>query len=331
MEKLINHTDMKTTDDFRQFFETRLAKELATAESARKGTIVRAILVWVFAIPLGIAATWGLARWMGMEYIIAIAVLHALIFGFLAYMLWKEVLSSRRFYNLFKARVIDGIVRFVDERLHYIPHRYLPPAVLVQSRLFAKPIHQYEGDDYCFMQLENGTLVEFSEVHARTVERGNGKKQTISLFDGLFAHVHCAEARVGDFYILPRGMSDADLYQAGRLTAYTADVPEFDEHFVIYASSGAALRRYLSPQLVRAIVEFHREYPDRTLLLSTHNKELYLGISCQSHLFEPDVWQSLMNVKALEQFFVDLSVLMRLLNAAADLSGSPVTMEAQPA
>lgn len=322
---------MKSTDDFRQFFRNQLSKELAGAESARKGTIVRGIMVWVLAVPLSIAATWGLAEWMGKEYTIAIAILVTLVFGFLAYMFWRQILSNRHFYNLFKGRVIDGIVRFVDERLHYIPHRYIPPAILVQSRLFAKPIHQYEGDDYCFMQLENGTFLEFSEVHARTIEKQNGKKQALPLFDGLFAHLKCTEPRVGDLYILPKGMTEADLYQTGRLLQHTTNNPEFDQHFVVYVSSHAVVRRYVTPQLIEAILEFHREYPNRRFLMATHGKEVYLGIFCQAHFFEPDVWHPLTNVESLEQFFIDISSLMRLLNAIIDLSGSPVPAEAQPA
>ncbi|MCS7297856.1 MAG: DUF3137 domain-containing protein [Bacteroidia bacterium] len=322
---------MKTLEEFRQFFSEKLTHELSAAEAARKATIFRAVLVWVFAIPFGALATWLIAEWMGQEYLVAIAILVTLVLGFLAYMLWKEVLSSRRFYNLFKGRVIDGIVRFVDERLHYIPHRYLPAATLVKSRLFGKPIHRYEGDDYCFMQLENGTFVEFSEIHAKSIEKQEGKKVAVPVFDGLFAHVRSHEARVGDFYILPKGMTDADLYQPGRLTLYTADHPDFDSHFAVYASSGAAARRYLTPSLTEAILDFHRQYPDRTVLIASHGKEVYVGLSCNSHLFEPDVWQSLQKIEALEEFFLDLAALMKLLNTVTDLSGAPVSPEAQPA
>ncbi|MCS6895084.1 MAG: DUF3137 domain-containing protein [Bacteroidia bacterium] len=322
---------MMTIEDFRQFFSERLAKELGAAESARKSTIFKAVLVWVLAVPLGIVATWGITKLMGAEHLIAVAILVTLVFGFVAYMFWKEVLSSRHFYNLFKGRVIDGIIRFVDERLHYIPHRYIPPATLVKSRLFALPIHQYEGDDYCFMQLENGTSLEFSEVHAKSIEKKDNKKEFVPVFDGLFAHIHCSEPRIGDLYILPKGMTEADLYQPGRLQSHTTENSEFDQNFTVYASSLAAARKYLTPQLIEALLQFRREHPERTVLLATHGKEVYVGITCKSHLFEPDVWQPLTNVSALEEFFIDVSALMRLLRAAANLSGSPVQVEAQPA
>ncbi|MEN3041652.1 MAG: DUF3137 domain-containing protein [Bacteroidia bacterium] len=322
---------MVTIDDFRRFFSEKLVKELETAESARKKTILKAILVWVLAVPLGIGAIWGLANLMGKEYLVAIVILVVLVFSFIGYMFWKEILNSRSFYTLFKGRVIDGIIRFVDERLHYIPHRYISPNVLVNSRLFNLPIHQYEGDDYCFMQLENGVFLEFSEVHAKSIEKKDSKKEVKPIFDGLFAHIHCVEPRIGDIYILPKDMTDANLYQPGRIQAHKSDNPEFDAHFNVYTSSLAAFRKYLTPQLINTILELHREHPERNIMIASHGKEVYVGITCKSHFFEPDVWKPLINVSALEEFFADISALMRLLNTTADLSGSPAKMEAQPA
>ncbi|MCX7606093.1 MAG: DUF3137 domain-containing protein [Bacteroidia bacterium] len=323
---------MKTLNEFRQFFSEQLSRELAAAESARKGTITRAIVVWVVAVPMAALAIWATSSWMGKEYLVPLIILNALIFFFLAYMLWREILSSRKFYNLFKGRVIEGIVRFVDERLHYIPHRYISASTFVKSRLFGKPVHKYEGDDYCFLQLENGSFLEFSEVHALTQVREGGQKRYEPVFEGLFSHVRCPEARVGDIYILPKGLSEADLYQPGRLQTFTTENTAFDQHFTVYANSGAAVRRYLTPELIRGFMEFRERHPDRMIYYASHGSEVYLGLTAPSHLFEPNVWESLGDVKSLEQFFLDLSELMSLLHVAADLSGEPVKTEApQPA
>lgn len=322
---------MKTLSDFRQFFSEQLSRELTAAEGARKATVLRGISIWIIAVPLAAFATWATSSWMGMEYLIPLIILNGLIFFFLAYMLWKEVLSSRRFYNLFKGRVIDGIIRYVDDRLHYIPHRYIAASTFVKSRLFGKPIHKYEGDDYCFMQLENGTTVEFSEVHALTQVKENNQRRYEPVFEGLFAHVKCAEGRVGDLYILPKGITEADLYQPGRVQSFSTEDAAFNEHFTVYATSGAAVRRYLTPTLLRAFVEFRERNPERLLYYASHGSEIYLALTAPSHLFEPEVWKSLVDVNSLEQFFVDLNELMNLLNASADLSGQPKAPEAQPA
>lgn len=322
---------MKTLESFRQFFSEQLSKELQVAESARKGTILRAILVWIGAIPVTLLAIWASSSFMGKEYLVPLIILNVLVFFFLAYMLYREVLSSRKFYNLFKGRVIEGIVRYVDERLHYIPHRYVSVNTFVKSRLFGKPVHKYEGDDYCFMKLDNGTVVEFSEVHAFTQVKSEGKARYEPVFEGLFAHVQSVELRAGDMYILPKGLSEADLYQPGRVHAYPSGDPTFDEHFVIYATSQGTVRRYLTPELIRTFNEFRQRHVERLLYFATHGHDLYLGLTAPAHLFEPDVWKSLADVKSLEAFFLDLSELMELLRAAADLSGEPTKPEAQPA
>lgn len=323
--------DMKTLEEFRRFFAEELSQELAAAESARKKTIFKGFLVWVAAVPLTALATWASISFMGKEYWFPLIILNGLVFFFLAYMLWREVLSSRRFYNLFKGRVIEGIIRYVDDRLHYIPHRAIPVSTFVKSRLFGKPVHKYEGDDYCFMQLENGTVAEFSEAHAFSLIKENNQRRQEPIFEGLFGHIKTAEGRIGDLYILPKGLSDADLHQPGRVQAFTPDHSEFAEHFVVYANSGAAVRRCLTPSLVQAFLDFRAQHPDCLLYYASHGSDIYVGMTASKPLFEPHVWQSLTDVQSLESFFVDLSAFMRVLGSVADLSGQPQTSEPQPA
>ncbi|MDW8133427.1 MAG: DUF3137 domain-containing protein, partial [Bacteroidia bacterium] len=235
------------------------------AESARKSTTLRAIIIWILAVPITILAIWASSTWMGQEYLIPLIILNVLIFFFLAYMVSREILNSRKFYNLFKGRVIEGIIKYIDDRLHYIPHRYIAATTFLKSRLFGKPIHKYEGDDYCFMQLENGTAVEFSEVHALTLVKEGNKKHYEPVFEGLFAHVTCKEPRLGDIYIVPKGVSESDLYQPGRVQTYASEDSGFDQHFTVYANSAGAVKRYLTPELTKAFREFKERHPDKQI------------------------------------------------------------------
>lgn len=323
---------MKTLGDFRKFFDEQLSVELSAAEAARKGTIFRAFLIAGIVAVLALLALWGVVAVLGAVHLIGAGILVALVFSLLGFMLVRETLRNRHFYNLFKGRVVEGIVKYVDKRLHYIPHRYIPSSVLLRSHLFNKPAHSYEGDDYCFMQLENGTFLEFSEAHLKGIVKEESIKKVVPLFDGIFAHLHLPEARVGEMYILPSGMSEADIYHTGRLHTYTAEVPEFDSQFVIYASTVAAVRRYLTPTLIRTFSEFRTKYPNRHIYYASHGYDIYLGITAEQHFFEPNVWHSLADVESLERFFLDLNDTMMLLNAVADLSGEPITsQQPQPA
>jgi len=316
---------MKTLEDFRQYFADYLSKELSTAESVRKQTIVRAVLVWVFAIPVTLLSVWGITQFMGQEHFWAVAILCGLVFGFLAYMLYREVLSSRRFYNLFKSRVIDGIIRFVDDRLYYLPHRAVPVAVFGRSGLFNKPVHRYEGDDYCVVQLENGTIVEFSEVHAHHKVKGNQGNREESVFEGLFAHVKLSNPRGGEIYIVPKGTSPEELgNKSTRFQSYPVENAAFSSVYEVYVNSPMTGKRCLTPELIEAFVSYHQHHPDLPLYYASHGHNIYVAMPRKSVLFEPDIWSSLVDVQSLEAFFKDLSDLWQILNKAVDLSGQPI-------
>lgn len=106
---------------------------------------------------------------------------------------------------------------------------------------------------------------------------------------------------------------------------------EFDKNFTVYANLSSAVRRYLTPSLISAIKAFHQRHPDQLIYYASHGNSLYVALSSPSHLFEPNVWESLAKVETLEQFFLDLNELMGILRAAADLSGASVAPQAQPA
>lgn len=322
--------DMKTLDDFRRYYAEYLSKELGTAEATRKSTIVKAFLVWVLAIPITAGAVWVTTSFMGQEYFWALMVLNVLVFGFLAYMFYREVLSSSRYYNLFKGRVIDGIIRFIDERLHYIPHRAIPVAVFGRSGLYNKPIHKYEGDDYCILQLEDGTTVEFSEVHAyQKVKDGQGSRWD-PVFEGLFAHIKLSHPRGGEMYIVPKGTSTEEIgAKISRLQAYPIENPTLSTAYEVHANSPMTVKRYLTPELMQAIASYHAENPTLPLYYGMNGPHVYIAIPREAVLFEPNVWQSLSDVQSLERFFQDLSTLWHLITHSVDLSGRAVASSAE--
>ncbi len=332
MQTLKTISDMKTLDDFRQYYAESLSKELGTAESVRKNTLLKAFLVWVFAIPITVVAIWLSTSFMGQEYFWALLVLNLLVFGFLSYMLYREILASPRFYNLFKGRVIDGIIRFIDERLQYIPHRAVPVAVFGRSGLFHKPVHKYEGDDYCILQLEDGSTVEFSEVHAHQKVKDQQGVRWEPIFEGLFAHAKLAQPRGGEMYIVPKGTpADAVGTKTSRLQSYPVENSTLSASYEIYANSPMTIKRYLTPELMEAIASYHEQNPALPLHYGMHGPHAYIAIPRETVLLEPNVWQSLADVQSLEKFFIDLNTLWNILSRAVDLTGQTIASQAEGA
>ncbi len=332
MHNLKAMNNMKTLDDFRRYYAEFLSKELGTAESVRKSTIIKAFLVWLFAIPITIGAIWLSTSFMGKEYFWALVVLNVLVLGFLAYMLYREILASPRFYNLFKGRVIDGIIRFIDERLQYIPHRAVPVAVFGRSGLFNNPVHKYEGDDYCILQLEDGTIVEFSEVHAHQKVKDSQGSHWEPIFEGLFAHIKLAHPRGGEMYIVPKGTSPEEIgTKTSRLQSYPIENSTLSVVYELYANSPMTVKRYLTPELIQAIASYHVKNPTLPLYYGMNGPHVYVAIPRDTVLLEPNVWQSLADVQSLEKFFEDLNTLWNILTHVVDLSGQSVTSHPEQA
>jgi hypothetical protein len=323
---------MKTLDDFRRYYADFLSKELGTAESVRKSTILKAFLVWVVAILLMVVATMASTSFMGQEHLWALVALNVLVFGFLGYMVYQEVLSSPRYYNLFKGRVIDGIVRFIDERLQYIPHRAIPVAVFGQSGLFHRPIHKYEGDDYCLLQLEDGSLVEFSEVHAYQKVKDEQGTRLEPVFEGLFAHAKLAQPRAGELYIVPKGTPIEEVgTKTSRLQSYPVENSALSMAYEVYANSPLTVKRYLTAELIEAIVAYHQQNPTLPLYLGMHGPHVYIAIPRDTVLFEPNIWHSLADVQKLEKFYLDLNILWSILSKAVGLSKQTVASQPEEA
>jgi hypothetical protein len=321
--------NMKTLDDFRRYYADFLSKELGSAESVRKSTILKAFLAWVVAILLMVVATMAGTSYMGEEYFWALVALNVLVFSFLGYMVYREVLSSPRYYNLFKGRVIDGIVRFIDERLQYIPHRAIPVAVFGRSGLFHKPIYKYEGDDYCLLQLEDGSLVEFSEVHAYQKIKSEQGTRLEPVFEGLFAHAKLAQPRSGELYVVPKGTPAEEVgTKTSRLQSYSVENSALSMAYEVYANSPLTVKRYLTAELIEAIVAYHQENPTLPLYLGMHGPHVYIAIPRDTVLFEPNIWHSLVDVQKLEKFYLDLNTLWSILSKAVGLSKQ--TMASQP-
>jgi len=324
--------NMKTLDDFRRYYADFLSKELGNAESVRRSTIFKAFLVWVVAILLMVVATMASTSFMGREHLWALVLLNALVFGFLGYMVYREVLSSPRYYNLFKGRVIDGIVRFIDERLQYMPHRAIPVAVFGQSGLFHKPIHKYEGDDYCFLQLEDGSLVEFSEVHAYQKIKNEQGTRLEPVFEGLFAHAKLAQPRGGELYIVPKGTPAEEVgTRTSRLQSYPVENSALSMAYEVYANSPLTVKRYLTAELTEAIVAYHQQNPTLPLYLGMHGPHVYIAIPRDTVLFEPNIWHSLVDVQKLEKFYLDLNTLWSILSKAVGLSKQTVVSQPEEA
>lgn len=304
---------MKTVEEFREFFRQELSQKLDNAESLRKTTLLKAYSVWPIVLLVIIGSSYGLINAFedGYEYAIPIFILATLVFGFLGYTVYRSFMDNRKFYNVFKHNVIEGILRYIEPGITYFPFKYLPPAYLGKSGLFNKPIHRYEGDDFCHIHVKDDIQIEFSEVHAYTKIKLGQEKKEEEVFQGIFLYGKITHPRAGELFLIPSTMNLEDIKSTHRLTQLDLERPALEKHFNLYVHS-PSMKKHLSAALLDSLEAYKNEYPDREVYISIRDNEFFIGISYDRPLLEPNLHSSLRNIQNLEEFFLDINWLLRL-------------------
>jgi hypothetical protein len=302
---------MRTLDELRTFFDGTLARELSVLEAQRKNRVQM----------IGIGAATGVVIFMVALAIAAAAGPPAIIIGVIAAVVAGAAIGSigsSGYKRQFKASVIAPLVRFVDDGLVYRPEEYLPESVFKSSRMFSQDPDRYSGDD-----LVTGTIgktaLTFSEVHAeyKTTHRdskGNTETEWHTIFKGLlftadfnkdFHHVtvvlpDVAEKLLGRFGQALQGMTFLSDLKLVKL-----EDPDFEREFVVYSQDQIEARYILSPALMKRLFEF-KALTRKEVHFSFVGSRIFVAIPYNEDLFEPKVFQTLLDFSVVERYFRDL-------------------------
>jgi hypothetical protein len=301
---------MKTLEDLRQFHNTVLSTDLNALEIRRRA--IARNLLYVAAAVAGIAAIVlffmvqsGIPLFPGIMFP---AIIGGALFAFIAH------LGSKGYVTEFKDTIIRKIVKFLDENLDYYPHRCIPRSTFMASQIFKTKPNRYKGDDYVCGKAGD-TQIEFSELNAE-YESGSGKnKSRRTVFKGLFF--------IGDFnkhftcqtIVLPDTAENlfgsfGKLFQSWNVLRgqlIKLEDPEFERCFVVYGNDQIQARYILSTSLMERIVNFKKKTGQR-IYLSFVGSRVFVAISFTRNLFEPKLFQTLLDFGLIQEYFEDLQL-----------------------
>ncbi|MHC4362545.1 MAG: DUF3137 domain-containing protein [Planctomycetota bacterium] len=301
---------MRTLEDLRQFYNTTLSADLNALESRRKAIVQKltftgaAVAVAVF-IALFFVAQRGVPLFPGLLFPLIIG---AVLFGFIAH------LGSKGYVREFKATVIRKIVKFLDENLDYIPHRCVPKSTFMGSQIFKTRPNRYNGDDYVSGKI-GATRIEFSELHAE-YESGSGKNRSRrTVFKGLFFIADFNKHFTCQTIVLPDTAENlfgsfGKLFQSWNILRgqlIKLEDPEFERNFVVYGNDQIQARYILSTSLMERIVDFKRK-TNRRIYLSFVGSKVFVAISFTKDLFEPRLFQTILDFGLIQEYFEDLQL-----------------------
>lgn len=299
---------MQSQAEFLKLYQAQLKPVLEALETVRKEALT-AFLIALFFVLSGIPGLIAFFR-IGKPalLLLALAPLIAGGYGFFRFNQKKKVYAAE-----FKERVIREMVRLIDSGLFYSPEQRISQSEYRESDIFREPIDRYSGDD-----LVEGTLgvthCRFSELeHQEKKEsvdsKGNRRTHWVTVFRGIFFVADFNKHFIGRTYVFPDAGSSFlgigklfEKWSFGRGDLVELENPEFEELFTVYGTDQVEARYILSPALMDRLVNFRRKAGTRLHLSFIHSK-LYLALSVNKNLFEPNVFSSGVKSGYLKEYF----------------------------
>ncbi|RKZ79941.1 MAG: hypothetical protein DRR19_24295 [Candidatus Parabeggiatoa sp. nov. 1] len=217
---------------------------------------------------------------------------------------YKKMKSSYQAH--FKKAVVGSLVTLIDENLSYAPEKTISVEAFHTSQLFKQEygnrVENWSGEDYVSGILD-GKNVKFSEVHAQEVEteiddEGNVDTYTVTIFKGLFFIFNVNWDFEGTTFILPNNkLSFKKILQLLKLTK-----PALEREFVVYSDNPIIANYVFSTAFMQRLLALRRRLKT-PIHLSFVNGKLYMAIPVTEDLFEPPVYETVLNFQFIQTTF----------------------------
>jgi hypothetical protein len=307
---------MKTLDELKEFYDTKLLGGLEVLEQQRRGIVRKVGIVIVIALGLGGVAFLLMMQNMGqVGPAVFIPVILCLIIGG-----GVCTLLTRSYVVDFKSLVIEKIVRFIDENLIYSPKRCIPKSTFMLSKIFTTKPNRYKGDDFVSGKV-GATKIQFSELNA-VHESGSGKnRRSTVIFKGIFFVADFNKHFIGETIVLPDTAEKLFGWLGQKLQSLNVfrgeliklEDPEFESHFVVYGSDQVEARYILSTSLMARITDFKKK-TGKKICLSFIGSMVFVAVSYSRNLFEPKLFTTLLDFEPIKQYYQDLQLIIGIVD-----------------
>ena len=306
---------MKTEKELRDLYRHSLLPDLVVLEKERKKVCKK-----LYAISGGTLAAVLLIAALTIRDIEAQFNL-LFIFGIIWFMISAITYraTTRNYVSDFKQKIIRKIVSFIDETLTYNPDASIPMAWFTGSDIFKRYPDRYKGDDFVEGKL-GATEIKFSEIHAEyktetTDSKGRRQTHWHTIFKGLFFVADFNKNFKGKTVVLPDTAERifghlGKMFQSWNVSRdqlIKLEDVEFEKAFAVYGTDQIEARYILSTSLMKRITDF-KEKTKKQIHLSFVNSQINIAISYKKNLFEPRVFQTILNFQSIQEYFDDLTL-----------------------
>ena len=296
---------MKTVDELKVFYTQELVPELEKLEVIRKAQVKRQLYIIIALVVSIVGGVATLIPFMVIVFLFVSLILYFVLFGF----------HRQRFdfKSQYKSTVISKLISFLEPGLTYTSHQYIPQTRYSYSKIFLQSPDIYSGEDLVQGNIEK-TAIQFCELHTqdrRTDSRG--RTTYVTIFKGVFFIADFNKNFSGQTFVLSDfgerflgffGKLFQDINMA-RPSVVRLEDPEFEKYFAVYSTDEVEARYILSTSLMQRLLEF-RKKANAAIQLSFIDSNIFLAVPMRQNLFEPKLYQSVMNFNDTEQYYHQL-------------------------
>lgn len=306
MEKL---THIGRIDDFRIFYNHSIHPELRRMEKKRNRLLILIGVSAFFGIGLAIIAQ--LLNIFSLSLIIILILV--LYITFLTY-------RVNTFVKTFKPRIMNLILDFIDDGINYGALSYdaeggIGRGEFMKSNLFFPNRMIFEEEDYI-----KGTIgsVDFQLCEMRVLQQSKVRNSAEWIFDGVFMKAKLHFKLNGNLYILPKSEKPylsktlKNILGSGNVKVNNLiRNKEFTSIFETFASKKTNPMQFLTEGLQNSIIEYTNSF-DKLFYLSFNNGTIYLAISEEKDILEPNLFKSNLKFNLVKEFYEDVFILLRI-------------------
>lgn len=206
--------------------------------------------------------------------------------------------NKGKYTTIFKQKVIEPLVKNVDENLNYDARKGIPSSIYRKGEF--EHFDLYSSEDEIEGILDGKYKVLMAEVHTQEETRDSeGRRSTYTLFHGIFGNVECSKNIGTELKV------HSDKGFLGKLFAgkekLEMDSSEFEKHFDVYANNKIIAMQILTSDIMDMMINF-RERSKIKYEITIKENEIYIRFHT-GEVFEPKMFTNSLDYDMLKRYY----------------------------
>ena len=310
---------MKNKKQLKEYYEKKLVPVLRRYENIRVSIIRKTHYLALALVVVALAGAAALVIFPPTHYK-GLALLPIIGAVNLLPIIRKYYASS---YNtFFKDDIIQRIIKFVEPEFEYESRGVIEEPLYNLSRLFPENYNRYRGSDLVKGQIGK-TKFQFSWLHTEYIGIDSKEEEDENTYGTIFKGI----LFMGDFnkdfdgytQVVPRGVTNLRRPLAKYINNWDLQAkpvkledPEFGSMFNVYGSDQIESRYILTPGLMERIKNY-KQRTGKEIALSFSCTFVFAAISMEEEIFEPKLYESLLNFRPIEEYYENLMLAVSII------------------